>query len=136
MADCVFCRIAAGEVPAAIIDEDDHAFAFLDIRPLTRGHMLVAPKKHVARLAEMDPIPRRSLWELVHQLLPRIEESVAADGMTVAVNDGAAAGQEIPHVHVHLVPRREGDGHGAVHSLFGEPDQADTKELEILAGRI
>ncbi|MBW3582442.1 MAG: HIT family protein [Euryarchaeota archaeon] len=136
MADCVFCKIAAGDIPAAIIDEDDHAFAFLDIRPLTRGHMLVVPKEHVARLADLKETPRRSLWDLVHGLVPRIEESVSADGMTVAVNDGSAAGQEVPHVHVHLVPRKKGDGYGPIHALFGTPKEADKKELGILAEQI
>lgn len=115
---CLFCRIAAGEIPSEKVLEDDRAFAFLDIRPLTRGHVLVIPKRHAERLADMAPEDAAAVMRLAQRLTRRQAEALGAEGVTVAVNDGRAAGQEVMHVHVHLVPRSEKDGSGPIHRMF------------------
>lgn len=115
---CIFCKIAAGEIPSEKVLENERAFAFLDIRPLTRGHVLVVPKRHAERYAEMLPEDAAALAELAQHVVRRQERALEAPGVTIAINDGRAAGQEVLHVHMHLVPRRETDGFGPIHHLF------------------
>jgi histidine triad (HIT) family protein len=115
---CLFCRIAAGEIPSEKVLEDEHAFAFLDIRPLTRGHVLVIPKRHSERVADMPVEDALAVMRLVQRLTRRQGEALGAAGVTIAVNDGRAAGQEVLHVHVHLIPRHEKDGAGPIHRMF------------------
>lgn len=102
--ECIFCAIVAGDIPSRQIHADDHAIAFLDIQPWHRGHTLVIPRRHVADVLEQP----RALTEIA----PAIEatsrllvERLGADGLNLLGNNGAAAGQEVFHLHVHLVPR-------------------------------
>ncbi len=111
-ADCVFCRIVAGEIPALTILDTDHAYAFLDIAPLAEGHTLLIPKEHVESLELMSgEAVARMLAEL-----PRLAHAVAAatvaDGYNILQNNGRVAGQAVNHVHFHIIPRRSGDGLG------------------------
>jgi histidine triad (HIT) family protein len=115
---CIFCRVVAGEIPAEIVAKDEHAVAFLDIAPLADGHTVVVPRTHVAAIEAMDPGEAQGLFRLVQRLAGPVRRAVGAAGNTIGVNDGAATGQTIPHVHVHIVPRREGDGAGSVHTIF------------------
>jgi histidine triad (HIT) family protein len=107
---CVFCEIAAGRAPAIRIHEDDEYLAILDIRPFTRGHTLVFPKQHTTDLTDTPP---KTLAERVAigqriGLAARASE-LGADGNNIAINDGRAAFQSVFHVHLHVVPRRDGD---------------------------
>jgi histidine triad (HIT) family protein len=130
--DCIFCSIVAGDIPSRTVYEDDDTFAFLDVNPLSRGHTLVIPKAHHSRVADLPESVGDALFARAHRLAPLVESAVDADGITVGVNDGEAAGQEVPHVHVHLVPRFEGDGAGAIHSLRWErPDLSDEELDEV-----
>lgn len=115
---CIFCKIAAGEIPSEKVVENERAFAFLDIRPLQKGHVLVVPKRHYERFGDMVPDDAAALMDLVQHVARRQQKGLGAEGATIAVNDGRAAGQEVPHVHVHVVPRAEGDGIGPIHALF------------------
>jgi histidine triad (HIT) family protein len=107
---CVFCDIVAGNAPAIRIHEDDGYLAILDIRPFTRGHTLVLPKRHTADLTDT---PSETLADMVAigQRIARAarESELHADGNNVVVNDGRAAFQSVPHVHLHVLPRRNGD---------------------------
>lgn len=107
---CVFCDIVAGNAPAIRIHEDDGYLAILDIRPFTRGHTLVLPKRHTADLTDT---PSETLADMVAigQRIARAarESELRADGNNVVVNDGRAAFQSVPHVHLHVLPRRNGD---------------------------
>jgi histidine triad (HIT) family protein len=133
MGDCIFCKILEGEIPSRTVREDEETFAFLDVNPLSRGHTLVIPKEHHARVSELPDSQRDALFERLGELGPTIERAVDADGMTVGINDGEAAGQEVPHVHGHLVPRFEDDGAGALHSLrWDRPDMDDEGFDEVL----
>ncbi|MBF6162280.1 HIT family protein [Nocardia cyriacigeorgica] len=110
MNDCVFCRIVAGEAPATKVYEDDTLCAFLDIRPIARGHTLVVPKRHATELEDLDPDTGAELFRAGHRLALAIRRGgLAADGANLILNDGTAAFQTVPHVHLHVVPRRHGD---------------------------
>lgn len=126
---CIFCKIAAGEIPSEKVVENEHAFAFLDIKPLTRGHVLVIPKLHAERFADMTPAAAHGVMDLAQSVSRRLAKGLQVAGATIAVNDGRVAGQEVMHVHVHIVPRREGDGFGPIHALF-DPVELRPGELK------
>jgi histidine triad (HIT) family protein len=134
--DCIFCRIVDGEIPARVVRETETTLAFLDANPLARGHTLVIPKTHHARLSDLPDDVADDVFRGVHRLVPRIEDAVGADGTTVGVNDGEAAGQEIPHVHAHVVPRFEGGGGGPIHAVVGDRPDLSDEELDDIADRI
>lgn len=131
--DCVFCAILDGQIPSHAVHETETVSAFLDANPLAEGHALVVPKAHHARLADLPAELADDVFGAVHDLVPRLEAAVDADAVTVGVNDGTAAGQEVPHVHVHLVPRHDGDGHGPVHAAFGGQHETNDEELAAVA---
>ncbi|MCX4097313.1 HIT family protein [Nocardia sp. alder85J] len=110
MTGCIFCRIVAGNAPATVVHETDTLVAFLDIRPITRGHTLVVPKRHATDLDELDHDTGAAIFTLGHRLAQAVRRSgLAADGANLLMNDGRAAFQTVPHVHLHVVPRRHGD---------------------------
>ena len=134
--DCIFCKIIAGEVPSRSVYEDDDVFAFLDVNPLAKGHTLVIPKEHDARIGGLPEGVAAAVFTAMSELAPAVERAVGADGMTVAVNDGEAAGQEVPHVHGHLVPRFEGDDVGPIHSLRWNRPDLDEEAFDDVAEAI
>jgi len=107
-ASCTFCRIVAGEIPAARIFEDTHAVAFLDHRPLFAGHCLLVPKTHFETLQELPSDLACRLFAHARRLSAAVEDGLGAEGAFVAVNNRVS--QSVPHVHIHVVPRRKGDG--------------------------
>jgi len=115
---CIFCRIVAGAIPAEIVAKTEHATALLDVQPLADGHVLVVPTAHVATLEELGTEQATGLFSLVCRLAGPVREALGGAGTTVGVNNGAATGQTIPHVHVHIVPRHDGDGAGSIHTIF------------------
>ncbi|ELY88133.1 HIT family protein [Natrialba taiwanensis] len=130
----IFSQIVEGEIPARIVYEDETTIAFLDANPLAPGHTLVIPKDEYERLNDVPEDVATDLYATVHRMVPAVEESVDADATTVAFNNGEEAGQEVPHVHCHIVPRFQGDGGGPIHGLFGGPaDLADDKLDDIAA---
>ncbi|QLG49841.1 HIT family protein [Natrinema halophilum] len=132
----IFTQIVEGEIPARIVYEDETTMAFLDANPLAPGHTLVIPKDEYERLNDVPDDVASDLYETIHRLVPAVEDSVDADATTVAFNNGETAGQEVPHVHCHIVPRFEGDGGGPIHAVAGDrPDLADD-ELDDIAADI
>src|SRR3989441_8879780 len=115
---CVFCRIVADEIPAEVVLREPEVVAFLDVQPLADGHVLVVPRTHVALLEDLEPAAADALLRAVVRLARPVREALGAAGTTIGVNNGGATGQTIPHVHVHIVPRWEGDGAGSIHSIF------------------
>ena len=132
----VFEQIIAGEIPARIVHETDTVAAFLDANPLAPGHTLVVPKAPHERLADLPDGEAADVWAVVQELVPKIGAAVDADATTVGVNDGAAAGQEVPHAHVHIVPRFEGDGGGPIHAAAGSRPDLSDDELDDIAAAI
>jgi histidine triad (HIT) family protein len=110
--NCVFCRIAQHEIPAQAVLETDQVLAFLDIRPLAEGHLLLIPKAHVTALDEMSPEAAGQLCAHLPELGSALRRVTSAAGYNVLQNNGRAAGQEVTHVHIHLIPRTAGDGLG------------------------
>lgn len=115
---CIFCRIVAGEIPAEIVAKTAHATAFLDVQPLADGHVLVVPTAHVATVEDLGAEEAAALFAEVRRLAGPVRRALGAAGSTIGVNNGPATGQTIPHVHVHIVPRRDGDGAGSIHTIF------------------
>ena len=105
---CVFCVIAADKPPAEIVWRSQHAMAFLDSRPLFPGHVLLIPAGHVATLADLPAAQVGPLFQAVQKLESAVERALAAEGTFIAVNN--RIGQSVPHLHIHIVPRRKGDG--------------------------
>jgi histidine triad (HIT) family protein len=108
VAGCVFCGIVAGSVPAATVFADEVAVAFLDVRPVFRGHVLVVPHDHVEVLADLPPELLAPYFGLVRRLSVAVEKGLGAGGTFVAMNNRVS--QSVPHLHVHVVPRTKGDG--------------------------
>lgn len=109
---CIFCRIVAGQIPCHAVYSDDSVLAFLDIGPLAPGHLLVIPKSHHQTLDELSPNDAAALGRALPKLVGVVKRAAGAAGVNVLQNNGRAAGQEVSHVHVHLIPRQEGDGLG------------------------
>lgn len=106
---CVFCAIVAGEAPAIRIHEDDGYLAILDIRPFTRGHTLVLPKRHTADLTDTPPQTLAAMVTIGRRIALAARATELADATNMAINDGRAAFQSVPHIHLHVLPRRNGD---------------------------
>jgi histidine triad (HIT) family protein len=107
--DCIFCRILAGELPATIVDEDEHTIAFMDINPATRGHALVVPRMHAPDLLSIDPQELAAVTAAAQRLAARAKGRLKADGINVLNSCGAVAWQTVFHFHLHVIPRYQGD---------------------------
>ncbi len=136
MGETIFDAIIRGDIPAAKVYEDDRALAFLDINPLREGHTLVIPKASAAKVGDLTPADAGHLMVVTQRILPGLLAAVGADDATLAIHDGPAAGQEVPHVHLHIVPRKAGDGGGPIHALFLDRPSAAPELLTALAERV
>ena len=127
--DCIFCKIISGQIPSKIIQETTHSVAFLDAFPLAKGHTLVIPKNHHVKIQDMSDEENSDLFSLVHKVLSKVDRLTGAT--LVAIHNGKDAGQEIPHVHVHLVPRNTGDSAGPIHSMFNSIKFSDSEIEQV-----
>ena len=109
--DCLFCKIAAHEIESDIVYEDDKVIAFLDINPVNPGHVLVVPKKHTEHLLDLSDELVLPVMSVVKKIMKALMNQPEVEGINVMQNNYAAAGQVVPHVHFHVIPRKEGDGH-------------------------
>ncbi|MEA2209644.1 MAG: histidine triad family protein [Solirubrobacteraceae bacterium] len=107
--DCIFCKIAAGELPATIVDEDERTISFMDIAPATRGHALVIPREHTPDLLSVDAEDLAAVGLGAQRLASRAKDRLGADGVNLLNSCGAIAFQTVFHFHVHVIPRYEGD---------------------------
>jgi histidine triad (HIT) family protein len=135
MTDCLFCGIVAGEVPSRTVYEDEQVQAFLDVNPLVKGHTVVVPKAHHERVGELPADVAGAFFRGVNELTPAVEDAVDATATTVAINNGADAGQEVPHLHCHVVPRFAEDGGRPIHALFPGVDLKES-EMDAVADAI
>jgi diadenosine tetraphosphate (Ap4A) HIT family hydrolase len=111
LSSCEFCEIVAGRSPASVVYRDEDCIVFMDLRPVTAGHLLVVPIEHATHLADLDPAEGQALFALAQRLAAAIRHSTLKPaGINVHLADGEAAGQEIFHVHLHVIPRYRGDG--------------------------
>ena len=115
MADCVFCKIVSGEYTSSKIYEDDSILAFMDIQPVNEGHILIIPKKHVELIADLDDETSAKMMKLAKRINNALRKSgVKLEGVNYFLADGEAAGQEVFHTHLHLIPRFKNDGFGFI----------------------
>ena len=112
MDNCIFCKIAAGEIPSATLYEDDDFRVILDLGPAAKGHSLILPKKHAANITEMPDELLGKAMVLARKVTVSMLSSLDCDGVNVVQNNGEAAGQTVFHFHMHVIPRYEGDGAG------------------------
>jgi len=110
MGDCIFCKIIQGEIPATKVYEDEKVLAFMDINPLNDGHTLVVPKRHAETIFEIDSQDLIATMKVAQRLAIAIKKALNSDGMIVVQLNNKAAGQMVPHLHIHLIPRWENDG--------------------------
>ena len=136
MPDCVFCKIVAGQIPAKVVRQNGRAMAFLDAFPLASGHTLVVPKSHYAKVQDMEQEDAAAVFALVHEITRAVESAAGTSASTIAIHNGREAGQEVPHVHVHIIPRRQGDGAGPVHSMFKNRPKLSAEEMDAVLGKI
>jgi Diadenosine tetraphosphate (Ap4A) hydrolase and other HIT family hydrolases len=110
MADCVFCKIVAKQIPATVVREDEHTLAFMDIGQVNPGHVLVALKEHAENIYALDEARAAAVFRAAAKVARAIRGAFGPQGLSVYQANGAAAGQTVFHLHIHLVPRYEGDG--------------------------
>ena len=134
--DCIFCSIVRHETPATLVYEDERVAAFLDHRPLNPGHTLIVPRLHAASLAKLDPADGGLLFQTAQKVAAALRASgLRCDGVSLRLADGAAAGQDVMHVHLHVIPRFVGDGNG-LRRPAGHVSLMSQSELEVVAGHI
>lgn len=134
--NCIFCKIANGKINARIIGQNDKAVAFLDANPLSIGHTLVIPKSHYEKIQEMNSEYSSAVFGLLWQVSSAVEKATGVNASTIAIHNGREAGQEIPHVHVHIIPRNTDDGAGPIHSWFKTRPVSNPEEMDFICDRI
>mgnify|MGYP002791139423 FL=1 len=110
--NCIFCKIANGEIPSATIYEDEDFRVILDLSPASKGHALILPKEHYANLFELDDEKAGKVLVVTKKVITKMKEILNCDGYNLVQNNGEAAGQTVNHFHLHLIPRYEGDNVG------------------------
>ena len=131
---CIFCKIVAGELPATVVADDEVTIAFMDINPLTDGHLLVVPKEHHESIATIRGSVLSHMALIAQWLTAALRASpVRTDGVNLYLADGAAAGQEVPHAHLHVIPRWRGDG---FRIRAKRPPAPSREQLDELAAQI
>jgi diadenosine tetraphosphate (Ap4A) HIT family hydrolase len=140
MSECVFCHILDGALPSSVVYRDDVCCAFLDIQPINSGHMLVVPLEHSASLAQLDPKTGSHMFAVAQRLAAALYAAGTGggprcQGVNFSLADGSVAGQDVFHVHLHVIPRYAGDGRGFwfVRKHVRRPQRA---ELDEVAGEI
>ncbi|MCR4586463.1 MAG: HIT family protein [Lachnospiraceae bacterium] len=127
--DCIFCKLANGDIPTNKVYEDEDFTAILDLGPATKGHTLILPKEHADCLFDLPDETAAKLLPLAKKLGKKISDSLHADGMNVIQNNGEVAGQSVLHYHLHLIPRYKNDGQ---HLLWKPGKMSDEEAKEIL----
>jgi len=135
MSDCIFCAILAGRAPASRVYEDEVAVAFMDLRPAVEGHVLVVPRRHIENIYVLDEATAGHLMAVAVRIAKALAAETRPAGLNLWQSNGEAGGQEVPHVHLHVQPRRQHDG---ILRLYrdGLPAPADRAVLDRLAERI
>ena len=130
--DCIFCKIANGEIPSKTLYEDEDFRVILDLGPATKGHALILPKEHADNLFELPDDIAAKVLPLAGKIGGRIKEKLHCDGLNLVQNNGEVAGQTVMHFHMHVIPRYENDGQ----SILWKPGSPSQEELEEIKNRI
>jgi histidine triad (HIT) family protein len=132
---CIFCDLIHGAAEVSICYEDSTAIAFLDIQPVNPGHVLVVPREHYETLQDIPGTVGLHLYQTAVKLIPVVQTAAGASDMNIVVNSGQAAGQNVMHYHIHLIPRKDGDGFD-VPLPFPGSDMPNRQQLDAMAARI
>ena len=132
--DCIFCKISSKEIKSRVIFETENSLAFLDTFPLAIGHTLVIPKSHHKKIQDMPSDISADLFLAVQKVTKKID--TVTGSTLLAIHNGEESGQEIPHIHVHLIPRSKDDNAGPVHRMFNEPPKVSDSELDQLCKKL
>ena len=130
--NCIFCKIANGEIPSSTLYEDDMFRVILDLSPATKGHALIIPKGHMANILELDEATTEKIFVLTARIAKAMKEALNCDGLNIVQNNGEIAGQTVFHFHMHIIPRYEGD-HQNIHWV---PGTSEAAEREAVAEQI
>lgn len=130
--DCIFCKIANGEIPSSTIYEDEMFRVILDLSPATKGHALILPKKHMANIFEMDEETAEKIFVLASRISKAMKESLNCDGLNIIQNNGEVAGQTVFHFHMHIIPRYNDDGQ----HINWVPGTSEAAERDAIAQQI
>ncbi|MFH2018898.1 MAG: HIT family protein [bacterium] len=132
MENCVFCKIVAGSIPNYTVYEDKYVLAFLDIHPCAKGHTVVIPKKHASSFLKLSTEEWRNISSGLMKAVKKVQDALDPDGLNIGINEKPAAGQAVPHMHWHILPRWENDGGGNVHSIVQNAEGVDVQEVAEL----
>jgi histidine triad (HIT) family protein len=133
--ECVFCEILRGDSPATFVHQDDTVVAFMDIQPITHGHMLVVPREHAVLMSDLNETASMRTFRVARNLAAVVRQTLGAGGVNLFVADGEIAFQDVPHFHVHVIPRYPSDGFGLTFPRnYSEP--RSRAELEAVASAI
>ncbi len=135
MSDCVFCKILARQLPASFVAEDETTVAFMDLRQAVPGHVLVVPRRHAPTIYDLTPDEGAAVMNLVIRVARGLREVLAPPGMNLWQSNGAIAGQEVDHFHLHLQPRQPGDGIWQIYP-HGVPAMPARAQLDEMAARL
>lgn len=127
--DCLFCKIAGKTIPSEVIYEDDSVLAFLDINPLSPGHALIVPKIHSENILDLPDEEAAKAFVSVKKVTALLSEKLKPKGFTIGINHGRIGGQLVDHLHIHVIPRFEGDGGGSLHSVVKNPPKESLSEI-------
>ena len=130
--DCIFCKIANGDIPSKTLYEDEDFRVILDLGPATKGHALILPKEHADNLYELPDETASKVFVLAKKLAIKMKEKLNCDGLNIVQNNGLIAGQTVFHFHLHIIPRYEGD----TVNIGWQPNVADQQKLAELAKKI
>lgn len=135
--DCLFCKIAGKVIPSEVVYEDDAVLAFLDIHPMAPGHTLIVPKIHSENILDLPEEDVAKAFSGVKKVTALLAEKLSPKGFTIGINHGRMGGQLVDHLHVHVIPRFEGDGGGSLHSVVKNPPKESLSEIrrKIIASK-
>ena len=128
--DCIFCKIISKEIPAKILYEDEESISFLDAFPISKGHTLVIPKKHVQQIQDMSSKINQKLFDTVHKMISKTD--LIKGSTLVLIHNGKGSGQEIMHVHIHLIPRGSDDSGDNADRMFQNTLELSDNEINSI----
>jgi histidine triad (HIT) family protein len=131
-AHCIFCKIITGQIPARIIAQNNKAIAFLDANPLAKAHTLIIPRSHYQKIQDLDKEHLFAVFELLFTVTGAVEMTAGVNASTLAIHNGREAGQDVPHLHIHIIPRKATDGAGAIHTMFKKKPSMSSAELDLI----
>lgn len=134
--DCIFCKIVKGEIPSYKVYEDNDTVAFLDVFPVTRGHCLVIPKAHAENIFDIAEADLQKIISVTKTVSEKVKYALGADGIRLSQSNGKMAGQEVMHLHMHIIPRYKDDGISMSPTSVANPAKASDEELKEVAQKI